>query len=145
MWLVFSDIQGKVIFSCAEWYFLCSSRCFSTISWHKNQWIMKNRKEQFWNIHVLHHRAFFHFLCLCCIKETELWWLLLLQLQWQTFLCWAQIGCSMAIYWIFRCIAMALQCLGTASESSLACTMLQVKFLIFLYAIWNINFEDWSC
>lgn len=91
------------------------------------------------------NRAPFHFLCLFRIQEIEFWWVLLLQLQWKMFLYWEQIGCSMAICWIFKCIAMALRCLSTASEYYLAHTMLQVNFLILLYVIWNISFEEWRC
>ena len=57
----------------------------------------------------------------CCV--------VLLQLRWQTFLWWAQVGCSMEIYGTCRCTGMVLQALSTASKSRLDRTMSQVEFL----------------
>jgi hypothetical protein len=53
----------------------------------------------------------------------------LLQLRWQTFLLWAQVGCSMEIYGTCRFTGMVLQGLSTASKSCLDHTMSQVEFL----------------
>ena len=65
-----------------------------------------------------------------CVKEIKCWCVVLLQLRCQTFLWWAQVGCSMEIYGTCRCIGMVLQGLSTASKSYLDHTMSQVEFLI---------------
>jgi hypothetical protein len=65
-----------------------------------------------------------------CVKEIKCWCVVLLQLRWQTFLWWAQVGCSMEICGICRCIGMVLQSLSTASKSYLDHMMSQVDFLV---------------